>query len=406
MLRLKAPISGSRRSVYKLHDIGLTVSLLVLLVLPGVLGKFPSVSSSLKEGLFIASLVAVWFYLLFGFGFQKSYLIKILVFFALALIFLFLHGITKFHYEDFDHNRFTGSVVLLISLVILWIPISQWVLVVKSDSLHRALKFCFGVLLLDGIISLILFRFGFGKSMLTASEPAIFSWSFAPLIFYLTFKSRSSKFIWITFVLAVGLENLTLLLSAILIFVFYFRLKLGSAVFLCFLLTLLFTISSEFKDYVFDRVNLVPDSDNLSALVFISGYERAYQVLSFGYLTGVGFNQLGFVGPLGNVMSDIVGLTGKMSNLTDGGTLAAKLIAELGLFGLAALLLYLLGFVKLYLTSKADFLSDQKLFFAAFYVLFFIFLFVRGSGYFNAPFFFFVFSLLPLFYSEKKVVNR
>jgi hypothetical protein len=86
---------------------------------------------------------------------------------------------------------------------------------------------------------------------------------------------------------------------------------------------------------------LTGESDNLSTLVFLQGWQRAaLNIYETGGL-GVGFQQFGFVGSLGAVANRIGQLVGTSINLYDGGSTGSKLIAELGAAGVALIALYL-----------------------------------------------------------------
>lgn len=97
------------------------------------------------------------------------------------------------------------------------------------------------------------------------------------------------------------------------------------------------------SDYFLDRINLKPidEINNLSLLVFLSGWERAYLNFIETNGFGLGFNMLGHYGEQGVAMDKVFDSSGSYLNLYDGGSLAPKMISELGLIGVLLLVLYL-----------------------------------------------------------------
>ena len=151
--------------------------------------------------------------------------------------------------------------------------------------------------------------------------------------------------------------------------------------------------------YVADRVSLT--SSNLSVLVFKSGWERAYLnfIDNFGF--GIGFQQLGFVGRDGEVMSNIMNVVaGKKTCLLDGATVAAKLVSEFGTMAIVVLGLYSIYAIRYAVNLRELSLNRNKMidsryvFFLACFLMFCIDLFVRGTGYFSSSAFLFIASLM------------
>jgi hypothetical protein len=164
----------------------------------------------------------------------------------------------------------------------------------------------------------------------------------------------------------------------------------------------IFFIPTETLIYFTDRLDLSSNSSNLSVLVFLSGYERAWLALTGFNGLGVGFQQMGIVGPVGAFqlnISTIFGFDGL--NLLDGGTLASKIIVEFGYPGLLLLFLYLFKLIKVVNSffGKREF-SPQDLFYSSIYIMFFVVLFVRGAGYFNPSFFIFLISICFILFKK------
>lgn len=90
----------------------------------------------------------------------------------------------------------------------------------------------------------------------------------------------------------------------------------------------------------------IENSYNGSLLVMLSGYQRAYAVLYNNHYLGLGFNNLGRVGPQLSAMEKIEKVYGGPLNLLDAGSLSPKIIAEFGVFGLIFLLLYIYKYIQ------------------------------------------------------------
>ena len=100
-------------------------------------------------------------------------------------------------------------------------------------------------------------------------------------------------------------------------------------------------------DYYLERITFVENTDNLTALVFWQGVEATKNILSETKYIGIGLHQLGNE-PGNYVKSLIAGIRGGLGDIADldlnrrdGGFVAAKVISEFGIFGLAGILFYM-----------------------------------------------------------------
>ena len=120
---------------------------------------------------------------------------------------------------------------------------------------------------------------------------------------------------------------------------------------------------------------------------------------------GLGFQQLGFRGCIDKFLIEYWPL-----NLKDGGTVGAKIFNEFGLFGLVFLGFYIIVLkskikrIRNFVNYKKNNLNNYKnvfIFLDIAYISFFINLFVRGTGYFDASGFLFLISSFGLFHTIK-----
>jgi len=144
--------------------------------------------------------------------------------------------------------------------------------------------------------------------------------------------------------------------------------------------------------YYLDRIFLSFDSMNLSSMVFLVGWEKAYLYFKYTYGWGIGFQQFGvinFEGFLEINYLDRFSLQEPLNKL-DGGSLAPKLIGELGFIGLIIVAVFSLFFVStirsLSISSLAKGRKNSKnIFFQSIFAASFLDIFIRGTGYFNPP---------------------
>jgi len=148
-------------------------------------------------------------------------------------------------------------------------------------------------------------------------------------------------------------------------------------------------------EYFYSRL-IFTDTENLSVLVFLSGWERALLNIYNTYGLGVGFNQLGYIGSLGHSNEIMTKLGMSNLNLYDGGTTASKIISELGIFGLSLVIIYIFFLLKFYFIVKQNLshLDIKDIYFFSCYMMFTIELFIRGVGLFSPTIFLFVVSIV------------
>jgi hypothetical protein len=120
-----------------------------------------------------------------------------------------------------------------------------------------------------------------------------------------------------------------------------------------------------------------------STLVWLKGWHLAYLNLIETFGLGIGFQQLGYTGAYSIISESIrSGTIGHVDlNIHDGGSLAAKMISEMGLLGVLFLIYSLMTFV-LYLRR----VSQWNYFWIAAFIGGLFELYIRGYGYFTLNF--------------------
>jgi hypothetical protein len=143
----------------------------------------------------------------------------------------------------------------------------------------------------------------------------------------------------------------------------------------------------------------------MSLLVYLSGWERALNIIVDHSPLGVGFQQFGYEPIEGYFLSKLVSIGGEELNVYDGSTLGSKIIGEFGLVGLYFLSMYVYYFFIKILTIliNPDKNTSATVFFACVYLSFSVYLFVRGMGYFSELPFLFLTSLI--YFISKDFIN-
>jgi hypothetical protein len=228
-----------------------------------------------------------------------------------------------------------------------------------------------------------------GKPVIVFAEPSHFALAFLPvLLFRVSLAKRSTQVILVGcgLALAAALESATMVAGLLIISAVFLR---RFALLLMLLMVAGGALAIDLTYYV-SRLSFSTDSDNLSTLVLLQGWENA--ILGFRDTggIGVGFQQFGIVGPIGDIAPRIAEiLKGGSINLLDGGSTATKLIGELGIVGIFLVIgiLYVTGRCALYI-RRAQAISpeqrDVKLLFCCALVACYAFeLLARGLGYFS-----------------------
>lgn len=333
----------------------------------------------------------------------------VVVFFGTGI--LYLHGAYSFFANnEFDFARFWQSHLLLILYFL-----GAYCLVILAHRVSTAqadgsIKFVFWALILSAIAGVARFSPFFPveafKSVLFYGEPSHFALDFLPLLLYMIVRSPR----WQKLALLLGglyiclmLENLTLLVGVVLIFFLTVRLRL---LLLLVPVVILALLATDLEYYV-ARLDFSGSSSNLSTLVYMQGLERAYLNLMETSGLGIGFQQFGIVGSLGDVQEDIKVLLGREANLLDGGSVAQKIVGEFGILGVLCVVMYFNHFVRsakwlfresTSLGAPAD---PRDVFFHSCFAMYAIDLLIRGVGYFSSSGFLFIASLCWLFLKQR-----
>jgi hypothetical protein len=221
----------------------------------------------------------------------------------------------------------------------------------------------------------------FEKSIFPFTETSHFALAFLPMVMYRCVSSSGAgRWIWLGVALLSGLllQSLALLAGSLLVAAACRRLSIVIA---GGLILALGAIPLELT-YFADRLNLSSGTQNLSALVYLQGWQMLIESFSISSGWGVGFQQLGVNGTEVSAAAAIVALTRtEGSNLNDGGFVVAKLGSEFGVLGLLLAVLFLSAAWRSLVSLRREGSRNEAVVFADCVVVSFIIdMCVRGTG--------------------------
>ncbi len=394
---------------------------LVLIFFPGL--TYAGIGLSMSLGIIICSLIGI---LIEFKAFVKGILkpVHFLFFSILFLIFLFW---------GFYIYVVTGETKPLVSSLIIILFLNAFIasrILAQADNhiiekFLKSLKYLTFLLIFLGWIKLILGS-NFGpyaehpKALFPYSEDSHFALTLAMFSMGFIAGCRNNNtevfFILINIlILALLLPSLSTLLVFALGLTTHFikkSRKIRYSYFLSiFLLSTTITGILTNLDYFDERLDLT-DLNNLTLLVWLQGWFIISSTFQYSNWLGVGFQMLAYdkesLPEISYYIFDFFS-TG-FFNVEDGGFLAAKIIGELGLFGILIVLIYLRFCLKAYkfLTVKKSKLSvyqDKVTLLricSGFIIAFILEMFFRGLGYFSVGALMTMIAMFVFWFKSKK----
>lgn len=242
------------------------------------------------------------------------------------------------------------------------------------------------------------------------SEPSHLAITCAPFLIYICVSSPLVvRLACLLFCLIAGmfLENLTI----IAVFLLTSFICLGARY--IFLLAIIFFLALGYVDlsYYLERFDFSDQSHNLSALVYLQGWQQMAESFINSKGVGVGFQQLGIFGTNVDAADRINLLLGNSLNLLDGGFTLAKFVGEFGVLGVLISGVYLsIGICAVQMLRRVAIQKEQKsvalVFSASCIVGYFIELFLRGAGYFTPTSMLLVASLMIWWRYETSIQSK
>lgn len=359
---------------------------------------------SLRGSLLISTLILILIYL---WKFKSLPRIRIGTNARLFFIFLLIHSFISFFINDIDIFRLISSFIIfcfiLYSSLVLCRLLTNYD-VTEFHNFINVIYYSFILLFVFSLVNPIVLSKIHLKPIFPYNEPSHFCLFFGPIMYYKLITSKG-KLMWLfatlSIIIALVSQNLIIILSTFIVFSFLNYKKF-------ILLTLLILVSVFMllkSEYFSSRLNISKDSNNISVLAFIQGWDFAYNHSINTNFFGIGFQQLGFVPVETDTSIQIDKLIDGKLNEKDGSFDASKIISEFGIFGILILLIYfkfLFRCLKLLSKSERYDVSNSVIIFCCCSVFsFFIEIFIRGVGYFSPTFFLFITSLLYLTKSDR-----
>ncbi|WP_156025187.1 hypothetical protein [Sphingomonas phyllosphaerae] len=293
-----------------------------------------------------------------------------------------------------DVSRAFLSIILL-GLIIVSVPAVREGVMGEDTRITAAIRIVCTLFALSAIFSLAQIQpetasLG-AKPIFPYTEPSFLGFSLpAALIFTMLRAPRLVRLVIVLtfFALGYGLGNFTIIVACVL--------AAATALPLSWLVAGLIVgvIGSASLDlsYYAERLDFNwATSTNLSALVYVQGWQMLGESLHKSLGWGIGFQQLGIVYTNVPASIRINLLLGRDANLQDGGFIMSKIGSELGLLGMLLIVAYFYtavrSFLRLRTIAKPGVkITDAELFARACVVGYLVEMAVRGTNYFTGTF--------------------
>jgi hypothetical protein len=370
----------------------LIICLLLVQVLP-TLPFYFGLADSMAAGTAAASVLILftcWMYGAVWAHLPLSRLLTSLILPFLVLVFLvpfiLLHAIEASQLQAIDPTRLAQTQLPLALLIVGGITLGGQIVAASDQDMDSAARASFWFL--TGFLVLRLFGAEPAsptgdKAIFPYAEVSHYALAFGPMLMYQATRADPSRQLrWIFFGIAVAavLQSVSLMVCCLLIALVCRKLTLvvglGVVVFGSGLPLEL--------SYYTSRLDFSSDTRNLSSLVYIQGWEQILESVGWTSGWGLGFEQLGSRESETGAGTLIRAVTGGLdSNLRDGSFVLVKLVSELGIFGLALVMAFVVMAVRSVATLRCRRMTAARTFARCVVVSYLIDMFLRGTGYFT-----------------------
>ena len=277
----------------------------------------------------------------------------------LSIGFIFMHTIFTRLYFDIGYNlsRNITSLFLLFIFLLGAFNFSRVLLELEPNTLKKIFTYFFYFFIFIILLSFVtnVVDSQFAKPIFPYPEPSHLSIFFGPVIGYLLMSSQSSKkrlfFVFTGIIISLLVKSMTLLVTIIILSVFIYNIYVFPILILGGI-GLFYFADLEYFTSRLDFANM-EQTNNLSSLVYIKGFQLMYEGLNISNGFGIGFQQLGYV-PVRTQIGDYIIsiMDGIDLNSHDGGFSAVKIVTEFGIFGFFLILTYVVYLVKQWMNFK------------------------------------------------------
>jgi len=310
---------------------------------------------------------------------------------AMALAAVLVHLVIAALMRPVDVVRASLSLIPLVLVLLSGFCLGRLMRAGRHAATEGAVYFCLALSCVSGLVAL----FGlvppnsgaYFKPVFPFTEPSHFALSFLPVFMYACVRLNGRAKVAVLLgglFMGWSLESLTLIVGWLL--VAFICVRKSSIALMLAALALLGTQLD--LSYYLDRLDFGGDAQNVSALVYVQGWQLVVESLGESSGWGLGLQQLGVQGSHVEAADLIFATLGESSNLLDGGFTFAKLVSEFGVLGLLLTISYLVLAHRCALAlrcSSRGSLEEMPATTLAqcVVVCFLVEMFVRGEGYFS-----------------------
>jgi hypothetical protein len=290
-----------------------------------------------------------------------------------------------------DLERAAISVVLLVVFIFSASGFASFLANASNDEIHIL------VWLISVWMTIVVLNYYFGftipgmnasiKPMFPFVEPSHFALSMMPFFIYMVIFSKSIVRIFLVLAVtavALSIQNMTLLLGCLMVVFMCMNFK---HLFIYLFIAWVLTIQSDVT-YFADRANIFSDNSNLSALVYLQGWQLIGESFMKTSGWGLGFQQMGVFATEVPAFFTIESILGSGLNLKDGGFLLSKFTSEFGVIGIFLILIYFKSALNAFIHLRHIALRPSNVMHSivisyCFIIGFAFEVLIRGSGYFT-----------------------
>lgn len=333
-----------------------------------------------------------------------NYFYTIIKYIALFLVFILIHTFfTIIFNASFDYYRTFGSIIILLIISFSAYCLFLMINTISNYDFYKIIIYVVCTLLLLGLLTIVgivpkNYQSLYAKPIFPFPEPSHYVLFLSPFFFTIFFsqelKSNKIYILLVSLILLAFITNLTFVILVLIAISLSFGINKSLFFFACLLIISLFFLQIDFSYYL-DRLNF--KGENLSTLVWLQGWDEAFINFKTTYGLGLGFQQLGVNEPKGDASNAIYVIMGDFLNRYDGGTMAAKLISEFGVFGIIVTLIMFKRIIKSinYIRNLVNF-NVKEIFYHSCIIGMILDLFVRSVGYIGPSSFMFILGVIGL----------
>jgi hypothetical protein len=313
---------------------------------------------------------------------------------VLVPLLISLHMVATAVLLPMDFPRALGGLMLLTLMLFASAALAEILLNFSDDRFDADIRVIVIILFVIALVGLLgvgpppLWGETWRRPFFPFAEPAGFALPFCPFFIYACATAAPPRRLLLLILGAAGLALLHTLTLAVAI-------GLAAAVCLRKRELVLFgaiavgILAQVNLSYYTERLDFAGETDNLSTLVYLQGWQMLLEGLENSDYLGLGFQQLGIEGTEVTAAQAIRAMRdGEDLNILDGGFLFAKMGAEFGVFGIVVTLGFLMRAYKSIrllrdVARRGRRVRNVEILAHAIIVTFLIHLFIRSGGYFT-----------------------